>query len=75
MTSGLGPALDHVRELTDAYRVTCLWFLREDYYPQTIEEALIVLDAIARHGDVAAFQRVAKAREWLSLLTSATSAD
>jgi hypothetical protein len=40
-----------LRELVDAYRDRCLWFLRTDYYPATTAEAHRVLDAIQRHGD------------------------
>jgi len=40
-----------VRDLADEYRATCLWYLREDYDPETLEGALRVLDAISRHGD------------------------
>jgi hypothetical protein len=27
-----------MRKLIDEYRSRCLWFLRPDYYPQTLEE-------------------------------------
>ncbi len=47
----------------DEYRVRCLWFLREDYYPQTRAEALRVLEYIERHGDVKAFQKAATLRQ------------
>ena len=68
------PALQHVHDLVDEYRTTCLWFLREDYYPQTVEEALRVLDAISRSGDLIAFQKTAVARRWLSHPSSSPSA-
>lgn len=63
-----------VRALVDDVRESCLWFLRRDYYPSSRAEALRVLDAIARHGDVAAFQRAARLREWLSRTSSEPSA-
>jgi hypothetical protein len=68
------PAADELRLLVDEYRDRCLWFLRRDYYPATPDEALRVLDAVARHGGVDAFQRAARLRSWLSHRTSATSA-
>ena len=46
--------MDRVNELVDEYRTRCLWFLREDYYPQTMAEALRTLEYIERHGDVIA---------------------
>ena len=59
--------------LLDEYRKTCLWFLREDYYPQTSVEACRILEQIERHGDVAAFRKAAELRQWLSQNSSATS--
>jgi hypothetical protein len=67
-------AVSAVRELVDEYRVSCLWFLREDFYPQSREECLRVLDQIERHGDRKAFMRAARIREWLSPSSSAQSA-
>lgn len=63
-----------VRQLVDEYRDRCLWFLRRDYYPGTVEEALRVLDAIQRHGDRDGFQRAARVRQWLSPNSSVVSA-
>jgi hypothetical protein len=63
-----------VRALVDEYRATCLWFLRQDYYPQTPEEACRVLEQIERHGDVAAFRKAAELRQWLSRNSNAPSA-
>ena len=71
----LSPEADAaLRELVDAYRSRCLWFLRRDYHPATVAEAERVLDAIQRHGDREAFLRAARVRSWLSLPSSATSA-
>lgn len=63
-----------LNRLIDEYRHRCLWFLREDYYPPTNEERLRVLDSIERHGDVAAYRRVAEIRRWLSQSSSGRSA-
>jgi hypothetical protein len=60
--------------LVDEYRTICLWFLREDYYPQTPEEARRVLDQIQRHGDVVAFRKAAELRQWLLPNSNAPSA-
>jgi hypothetical protein len=65
------PAL---KALVDDYRDRCLWFLARDYYPSTTAEALRVLDAIQRHGDLEAFRRAGELRRWLSPPSSATSA-
>ena len=62
-----------VRDLVDEYRATCLWFLREDYYPQTTDEARRVLEQIERHGDVVAFRKAAELRQWLLRNSNAPS--
>jgi hypothetical protein len=62
------------RSLVDEYRARCLWFLRADYYPDTVVERARVLDAIAAHGDALAFRRVAELRTWLSRTSSDASA-
>lgn len=67
-------ALRSVNELVDEYRSRCLWFLRENYYPSTVEEALKVLDYIERRGDREAFRKAASLRQWLSQNSSARSA-
>ena len=58
-------ALQAVHALMDEYRARCLWYWRDDYYPTTREDAFRVLDATARHGDLAACERVAELKEWL----------
>jgi hypothetical protein len=63
-----------VNRLVDQYRARCLWFLRADYYPATLEERLQVLGHIERHGDREAFRRAATLRQWLSRNSSAPSA-
>jgi len=68
------PAQEPLRTIVDQYRGRCLWFLRPGYYPETIEEALRVLESIQRYGDREAFQRAGEVRRWLSQGTSAKSA-
>lgn len=63
-----------VNALADEYRVVCLWFFREDYYPQTIPDACRVLESIERYGDAAAFRRAAELRQWLLQNSSEPSA-
>jgi len=63
-----------VDALVDEYRQRCLWFLRETYYPATLEERLRVLEYIQRHGDREAYRRAAEVREWLSPNSSERSA-
>ena len=57
--------MQSVNALVDAYRTRFLWFLREDYYPQTPTDALRILEYIERHGDVSAFRKAATLPQWL----------
>ena len=56
---------EDLRDLVDEYRSQCLWYLREDYYPQTREEMLRVLDRIQRHGNIESFRKAGKMKRWL----------
>ncbi|HMB54395.1 MAG TPA: hypothetical protein VKU40_13835, partial [Thermoanaerobaculia bacterium] len=62
-----------LRQLTDDYRVQCLWFLRRDLYPADREQALRVLRYIETHGDREGFIRAARLRRWLSPTSSEPS--
>ncbi len=74
MYADVTSAMQAVNALVDEYRVTCLWFLRKDYYPQTTADACRVLESIERHGDVAAFRKAAELRQWLSQNSNEPSA-
>ena len=63
-----------LRDFIDEYRDRCLWFLRRDYSPETRDEALRTLAAIERQGDVQAFRRAARLRQWLLQHSSEISA-
>ena len=63
-----------VSGLAKVYRARCLWFDREDFVPQTIEEAQRVLACIERYGDRAGFEEVQRLRQWLSQHSNTTSA-
>ena len=74
MSEGEPSAAQAVDHLVDEYRVRCLWFLREDYYPTTDEQRIQVLAYIQRYGDREAYRRAAEIRRWLSPTSSAPSA-
>ncbi|MBK5254788.1 MAG: hypothetical protein JJE39_02030 [Vicinamibacteria bacterium] len=63
-----------LRQLVDAYRARCLWSFRADFYPETVQDAEGVLDAVQRYGDREGFIRSAEIRTWLSQTSSAPSA-
>jgi len=60
--------------LVNKYRSRCLWFLREDFIPASLEEALLVLNSLEKYGDREAFIEARRIREWLSQTSSAASA-
>lgn len=62
-----------VDRLVDEYRITCLWFLRPDYYPTSHAERINILEQIQRHGDRPAYRRAGRLRQWLLLNSSAAS--
>ena len=70
-TQQLERAID---ELVDEYRHQCLWFLRSDFYPMTLDQKLRILNYIERYGDRTAYHRAAEARQWLLQSSSETSA-
>ncbi len=74
MSDDLLTAMAQVHELMDEYRQRCLWYLRPDYYPQTVSEAVRVLRAIENHGDLEAFRKASTLRQWFLRNSSGTSA-
>jgi hypothetical protein len=64
----------NVRRLVDEYRGRCLWFLKNDYYPESPEQIRRTLGYIEKHGDLRAFQEAARLRKWLSQSFSEPSA-
>lgn len=66
--------LGALNQLIDDYRDRCLWFLRPDYYPSSLEEQHRVLDLIVRHGDLEGLRRASEIKTWLSRHSNETSA-
>jgi len=48
------------------YRSRCLWFLAEDFMPETPEQAMRVLEYIERYGDREGFIQARRLKQWLS---------
>lgn len=71
MEAGL---VEKLKPLLIRYRSRCLWFLREDFFPETLQQALLVLDNIEKYGDREGFIEARRVKEWLSRISSATSA-
>ncbi len=74
MSSETVKSLKSMKGLVDEYRNQCLWFLRGDFYPETLEQGLRVLAYIKRYGDRAAYLKAAEAQQWLLQQSKETSA-
>ena len=74
MSTETTKSLQSARELVDEYRDQCLWFLRGDFYPETVEQGLRVLAYIQRYGDRTAYLKAAEVRRWLLQQSKETSA-
>lgn len=55
-------------------RARCLWFLREEYVPETPEEIERVLGYLQRNGDRETYLAARRVSQWLSQDSSASSA-
>jgi hypothetical protein len=62
-----------VQELVSRSRAACLWFLKEDIFPETPSQALSILESIARHGDRETYVQARRLKEWLLLHSSEKS--
>ena len=50
----------------DDYRSMCFWNLPEDFKPVTRAQKILALDRLERYGDLAAYKRAGRIRQWLS---------
>lgn len=74
MPQDIKTAMQEVRTLMDEYRAESLWYMRKDYYPESVQDAIQILNAIENHSDLAGFKRAAALRRWLLQHSSAISA-
>jgi hypothetical protein len=65
--------LEAVHRLVEENRLQCLWFMKEDYLPATVEEADRALADIEARGDRRAWPRAREVRAWLSRAANAAS--
>ena len=65
--------LNAVHRLVEANRLQCLWFMKEDYLPESAPEADRILAEIELRGDRQAWAEARKIRAWLSRTINAAS--
>ncbi|MCP5008014.1 MAG: hypothetical protein GY941_29380 [Planctomycetes bacterium] len=56
---------EKVNGLIDKTRSQCLWFFKPDYYPQSLEETLMVLKKIEINGNRENYINARKFSQWL----------
>ena len=66
--------LKEAHALINENRARCLWFLREDYLPEDVQEIMHAMAYIERRGDRDAYVKARRIREWLLHNSSETSA-
>ena len=54
-----------LRSLIDDYRGMCLWYADEKLYPKDRQQVEWILTAIESYGDMAAYKRAGRIRQWL----------
>lgn len=57
--------IKEIRTLIEKYRVQCLWFLKENYFPETPEQVIRILEKIEKHSDRKGFIRAREIKQWL----------
>jgi hypothetical protein len=56
---------EEINRLAEENRATCLWFMSDDYLPETTEARLRVLRHLERHGDRDTFVKARRLRDCL----------
>lgn len=62
-----------VHIIVDEYRTRCLWWMRKDYYPSTLQQSVRVLEDITKNCDAEGFKKAGGLRQWLLQNFSETS--
>ena len=55
-----------LRSLIDDYRGMCLWNFAEDFMPKDEQQVLFAVEALENYGDMNAYRKAGRIREWLS---------
>jgi len=56
---------EDVRSLIADYRGMCFWNMAEDFYPQNRAQLLMAMDCLEKYGDMNAYRRAGRIRQWL----------
>lgn len=61
---------EEVKSAVNDYRSMCFWSVAPDFFPVNLSQLQFVLDSLDRYGDLSAYRRSGRIREWLSHATS-----
>jgi len=56
---------EDVRSVVEDYRSMCFWNVAEDFFPRDRAQLLMALDSLEKYGDMAAYRRAGRIRQWL----------
>ena len=56
---------DEFRSVVEDYRDSCLWFAGDALHPKDSVQLECILSSIETNGDLAAYRRVGRIRQWL----------
>lgn len=54
------------KAIVDDYRAMCLWSMDEDFSPKNARQLALVAENLERYGDMSAYRKAGRIREWLS---------
>ncbi len=57
---------EEFRSVVNDYRGMCLWNFPEDFMPKNERQIEMVVDRLEHYGDLSAYRRAGRIREWLS---------
>lgn len=58
-------ATDEYKSIVEDYRGMCLWFASDPMHPKTASQLEWVLSSIESNGDMSAYKRAGRIRQWL----------
>ena len=64
---------EEVRSVVDDYRDMCFWSMDCNFRPGNEQELLVMADCLDNYGDMAAYRRSGRIRQWLSQATKQAS--
>ena len=58
------------KAIVDDYRTMCFWSMDEGFFPKNERQLVLIAENLERYGDMSAYRKAGKIREWLSHCSS-----